>query len=396
MPKIRIFNPEHDLALAFGGTNYTAPPMARLLRRDLQMLPAWFSSGDEYILSQNKDSDNRWLEKINLRYGMNVKAIDIGDIAQFDEIIPWGWNRFLWHRLQLDGAKEVALPSETDIDNIRTLSHRRISIKIHKMFRDMIPSLRDITPCEYDNINDVIDFARRYPCAYTKAPWSSSGKGIYRALDIDGLDFTRWCSGIIKRQGSIMCEQPLDSVMDFAMEFQCSEGRTSFIGYSVFNNDTHSSFCGGMLGTTALLHTLIATALGNDSLLSLVQECAIKILDTLIAPYYTGYAGLDMMIYSDKDGSLQINPCIELNLRTTMGVVSSIIGNRFLAEGSSGTFHVEFHKTTVTEDYIHQMEDANPLQLTPDGKIIHGTQFLTPIYPDSQYTAHITVKDPIK
>ena len=38
--ELYIFNPENDLALAFGEEGYTAPTTALQLKRDLQMLPA--------------------------------------------------------------------------------------------------------------------------------------------------------------------------------------------------------------------------------------------------------------------------------------------------------------------------------------------------------------------
>lgn len=391
MKVVRIFNPEHDLALAFGGTNYTPPPMARLLRRDLQLLPMWIGDNGECVLSQGDDIDNSWIEDMNNVYELGVEVTTTEQIPYFDAFSPWGWNHFLRRRLFLDGAKESALPSIEDVDNIRKLSHRRISIEIHRMFLDRVKGLRDIIPIECYDIEAVLDFARKYPCAYTKAPWSSSGKGIYRALDIDGLDFTRWCSGIIKRQGSIMCECPLDAVLDFAMEFKCEGGKTQFVGYSIFNNDTHSSFSGGLIGSTDFLHTQLVSTLGNESLLCDVQAAAVNIIDNLIAPQYNGYLGLDMMIYRDENGELCLNPCIELNLRTTMGVVSSIIGNKLLAHDVNGTFHVDFHKEEITVDYRKDLQTKYPLQLTSDGKIKSGVQFLTPLYSGSQYTAYIKV-----
>lgn len=393
MHRLRIFNPEHDLALAFGGTNYTPPPMARLLRRDLQMLPTWISGNNDFILSQNHEIDNIWLDTINSRYNIGIKTATINDITKFDKIEPWGWNLFLKRRLSLDGAKECALPSENDIENIRRLSHRRVSIDIHRMFLEKIPTLQNNTPCEFSSMDDVLDFASKHPKAYTKAPWSSSGKGIYRALDISGLDFTRWCSGIIKRQGSIMCEKPLNSVLDFAMEFKCENGSTSFIGYSIFNNDTHCSFSSSLLMSTQQLHNKISSTLGNEDLLLNVRNSANEILDSLIAPHYNGYLGIDMMIYTDNENKLHINPCIELNLRTTMGVVSSIIGNQFVDESSAGTFHVEFHKSAITPDYISNLEQQYPLHLSDNRKIISGIQFLTPLYPDSQYCSYINIKN---
>lgn len=391
MSKICIFNPEHDLALAFGGTNYTPPPMARLLQRDLQMLPIWISEDKDFIFTQNPEIDSIWLEQLKSHYDLNNEITSSKDITAFDKIEAWGWNRFLWHRLKLAGVKTSALPTENDIENIRNLSHRRISIKIHQYFLQELPFLQNNIPIELNSIDKIKDFARLYPKAYVKAPWSSSGKGIYRALDIEALDFNRWCSGILKRQGSLLCEKPLNAILDFAMEFCLKNGKTKFIGYSIFNNDSHCSFNGGLLMPTEQLQQKIETTLGNKELLFQVKECAIKILDKLVAPFYNGYAGMDMMIYRDNYNSMQLNPCIELNLRTTMGIVSSIIGNRFLADGASGTFNVEFHKSIISENYRIEMEQKHPLIISNDGKIKSGVQFLTPLYPDSQYCAYITV-----
>ena len=70
-----IFNPEHDLALAYGTEGYTAPPRARILRRDLQLLPAWYCRGGETadILSQNVEEDTAWLDKMSA-------LIDVGSL----------------------------------------------------------------------------------------------------------------------------------------------------------------------------------------------------------------------------------------------------------------------------------------------------------------------------
>ncbi len=391
MPKLRIFNPEHDMALAFGGTNYTPTPLAQKLRRDLQMLPAWFSASNDSILSRNPELDSTWAECINKRYKTSIKAVSTQEVGAFNDIEPWGWNRYLRRRLFLDGVQECFLPSEECINDIWNLSHRRISISFHHEFMERIPELQDNIPIESSDLNEVIDFARKHPKAYVKAPWSSSGKGVYRALDINALDFTRWCSGIIKRQGSIMCEKPLCSIMDFAMEFRCDNGKTSFVGYSVFNNDTHSSFSGGLVMPTNALEDKIIAAIGNKELLLKVKECAMTILDKLIAPHYTGYAGIDMMVYRDENGYARINPCIELNLRTTMGIVTCSISNRFISPGSYGEFHIEFHKDTITKDYILDLEHKYPVQITDDNKIKSGVQMLTPLYQDSQYCAFIHI-----
>ncbi|MBR2415885.1 MAG: hypothetical protein IKB11_03925 [Bacteroidaceae bacterium] len=48
--KLHIFNPENDLALADGNSNYCPPPMARAIARDLAALPLWYASGCDCVL----------------------------------------------------------------------------------------------------------------------------------------------------------------------------------------------------------------------------------------------------------------------------------------------------------------------------------------------------------
>lgn len=46
-----IFNPEHDLALASGETNYMAPASARQMALELALLPMWYAGEEEMVLA---------------------------------------------------------------------------------------------------------------------------------------------------------------------------------------------------------------------------------------------------------------------------------------------------------------------------------------------------------
>lgn len=50
MSVLYLFNPENDLALANGGKNYTPPPLARTIARDLSTLPLWYATEGENII----------------------------------------------------------------------------------------------------------------------------------------------------------------------------------------------------------------------------------------------------------------------------------------------------------------------------------------------------------
>ena len=46
-----LFNPDQDLALASGETNYMAPASARKMAEELALLPIWFADGECSVLA---------------------------------------------------------------------------------------------------------------------------------------------------------------------------------------------------------------------------------------------------------------------------------------------------------------------------------------------------------
>lgn len=50
------------------------------------------------------------------------------------------------------------------------------------------------------------------------------------------------------------------------------------------------------------------------------------------------------MVYRKSGGALAVNPCVEVNLRTTMGVVSSALGDNVVHSGCEGVMRVLYHK----------------------------------------------------
>ncbi len=390
-----IFNPEHDLALAYGNEGYTAPPRAQLLRRDLQMLPAWYCLKGADILSQNTSDDNHWLGQMEQLVGMKANAISINRLqCRHSRYHPWGWDLDLRQRLLNVGIPCEDLPSRENMLKIQQLSHRRTSIIIHQRLKDVTGINFSPIPIEVNNVAEIRHFNAAHPCCYIKAPWSGSGKGIYRVLNADCRSFATWAQGIINRQGSIMCEQPFDKVLDFAMEFQCTEGKTSFAGYSVFVNDNHCSYDSSIVATQATLEHTIISQLGasNAHLLTIVSDALCAILSDIITPYYEGYLGIDMMVYNDN-GTIRLNPCVELNLRMTMGVVSSFIADRIIQEGgTSATFRVTYFKShEELAAFMHHNFYTNA-PVIDDHKLISGFMPLTPIYNDSQFLAYLAAK----
>ena len=321
MTDVYLFNPEHDLALAHGAHNYTAPPFARQLRFDLRLLPAWLMPAGAYIAIPDNapiDEDLLWLKKHHLE----VIPVPISQIADLSpcRIHPWGWDAALRYQLRQVGISSDSLPSDEQLEWIRRLSHRRMTIAVHQALRDgFSPHPVELSDCEA-----VLEFAKANPGCYLKMPWSGSGKGIYRVIDSQGdRHVPRWIDGALRRQGSLLCEVGLNRIQDFAIECECSCGKTRLTGYSVFDSDFHSQFGTGRVAPMNELHQFL---LGQYPHLDEVVENVLSALDNIVAAHYDGPVGIDMMLYKQENGVVALNPCVEINLRMTMGMVTAAMG----------------------------------------------------------------------
>ena len=334
MKDVYLFNPEHDLALAHGAHNYTAPPFARQLRHDLRLLPSWVAPVGSYIAVPNDaplDEDFQWL----IDHHLDVTPIPTSQIAGMGpcRIHPWGWDAALRYQLMQVGVSRDFLPTDEQLESIRRLSHRRTSIAIHLALGE------DFSPCpvELNTQEDVVSFMNQNPGCYLKMPWSGSGKGIYRVIDPqDDHHVPRWIEGALRRQGSLLCELGLDKVQDFAIECNCRDGITSLMGYSVFESDFHSQFGTGLVAPMEELHQLLLKQ--YPDLDARVGE-VLKAMDSIVAPRYNGPLGIDMMLFRNTKGIIDLNPCVEINLRMTMGMITSAMGSR---HGLCGRFSLVF------------------------------------------------------
>ena len=247
-------------------------------------------------------------------------------------IHPWGWDAALRYQLLQSGVSPGYLPNDEQLDGIRQLSHRRVSIAVHQALGEAF----SLCPVELTTRDDVVAFMNQHPGCYLKMPWSGSGKGIYRVMDPQGdRHVLRWIDGALHRQGSLLCEAGLDKVQDFAVECMCGDGMTSFMGYSVFDSDFHSQFGTGRVAPMEELHQFL---IGMYPDLDQVIAQVITAIDDMIAPHYNGPLGIDMMLYHDAKGTIALNPCVEINLRMTMGMITGAMGER---HGLRGNFMIE-------------------------------------------------------
>lgn len=106
------------------------------------------------------------------------------------------------------------------------------------------------------------------------------------------------------------------------MEFESDgQGKVRYLGLSLFHTQ-NGAYTGNVLATEEVKIEMISHYI-PASLLKFIQEKICSILGPLYRDRYTGPFGVDMMVVSGDDHQhFTLNPCVEINLRRTMGHVA--------------------------------------------------------------------------
>ena len=303
-----IFNPETDMAMASGRECYTAPLSVRKFAANLALLPALYAPEGSIILTDYDISpDTPYIDIVRRR---NLKVVRLKRGLAPAEIEPWGWNPALRETLHRAGISDRFLPLESQIAQCRRLAHRATAAKVASHFKE--PKERDLLPLFCRSLEQAIDQAeRRERKVVVKLPWSSSGRGVFISPD------NRTLKNLMSRQGGVMIEPLWDNVFDFASEWRCFDGRAEFMGWSVFQNSRAGNYMGNIVATQTCLKDMISAHCNEESLNSAIRTLESS-LTKEVASCYNGPLGVDMLC--DRTGD--INPCVEINLRRTMGHIA--------------------------------------------------------------------------
>ena len=346
-----VFNPEHDLALASGLSNFTAPHAGRRLRADLGYLPALWAGEDDCVLVEHVDQARRAYGRLRARVGGSpCRFVDKSQLPHLpiDRVSPWGWDLALRAALIRYGVPAEACPSESDIASIRDLSHRRLAAEVLSSLvpHSCVPSVASVLrpsasflekSVEATSVDIVEAYLLHHPRLVLKAPWSSSGRGV-RFIDGELSDYHRgWLRNIIAQQGSVMVEPLYPKVKDFGMEFEAlPDGTIRYLGLSLFDT-RNGAYTGNIIASEEDKLDMINRYVPVSSIVD-VREKLISALSDVFTSHassqsshpYTGPFGVDMMILSRPDGQgFSIHPCVEINLRRTMGHVAIDMANAF-------------------------------------------------------------------
>lgn len=317
--KLLVFNPEHDLALAANLSNFTAPHAGRQLRADLGFIPAIWAAANDFVLVENvEDAERRFLRLTRRPFGRFI-AKELLCKLQFSAVDVWGWDLAIRAYLLRWGVEAVVMPTVTQIDAIRQLSHRRHAMQLLESLQ--MPGTIGCAS-ETDQMDIIADRLHRGEHLVVKAPWSSSGRGV-RFMEGDMNIYDKgWVRHVIEKQGSVMVEPYYNKVKDFGMEFVSDgKGLVSYVGLSLFQT-SNGAYTGNILASEDEKEHMISHYISVD-LLKAIRQKICTLMGVLLKDRYAGAFGIDMMVVRRDDGDgFLLHPCVEINLRRTMGHVA--------------------------------------------------------------------------
>lgn len=342
--QLHIFNPEHDLALAAGHIHFNPPAAAVKLRDALGFLPAfWANDGDWVLVNDvnrtevNAASFSPWLA--------NVRWVTPDMLSQWlkdgttgcVKPDPWGWDTSVRDELLKMRVPKEWLLDDNGLEKIRQLSSRIHACEaLREMNADLLGVIGESLPVYC--VDELLDKLSLWGKIVMKAPWSSSGRGVMSVEGSLSDSLVSWARHVIGKQGYLIVEKYLDKTQDFAMEFYAGEnGKTEYVGLSLF--DTRNAAYTGNIIAPEVEKVNTLQRLLPGQLLDDVKTWLCQYLSSMLAGNYVGPLGVDMMVVKGPDGLL-LDPCVEINLRRTMGHLAvslsrhnDLAGSRFVIDG---------------------------------------------------------------
>ena len=422
---VHYFNPGHETAVLNGSKYYQPSRRIAKMQEDLALLPVWYAEPEDYVMVKGKrykvkgtrpdfftfhpEPFTFYPEPVEL-WGISPQAIHYFDTLN---------NQYGW-QLQIPEWKE----------EYRFLGSRFAAQKALASLMKAIPEIeKDILPQFYSTVEDIenqtslrgrspkqsrenqqdwiasLQAARNDDAIFSpfvfpplsdkfiiKSPYSSSGRGLLWLSPGKLPQSERQIiSGMLKKQSQVSLEKALDKQLDFSMHFEITqEKETRFTGYSVFQTNVKGAYESSLLTNQEILEKQI-TDLIDKRLLQKVQKTLTWILHEMYAPYYIGNLGVDMLVYFSGN-QFRLNPCVEINMRKSMGYLAIRLFENHICPTSQGLFFVEYHKTSQTLNEKHiALQKQYPLQIK-NNKICSGYLNLCPVTETTNYSAYVIVR----
>lgn len=398
------FNPTCEYAVNNGSENWQPNKLLQKMEYDLEMLPVYLANSSDFIISNHYPSE-KFIARLT-QAGLTLpEFICKNDISIYskhktiiDKLIPWGWSpaeHKLLKPLKLFCSESFQKsPVYNWQEEHRNLFSRRFAIQILNRLLSRLDLQILISEDDVGVIcstkTEVEKQLLIWDKLMIKAPWSSSGRGL-QPISKTPVHEKVWekINGIIKDQGYVIVEPLFNKVFDFALQFEMKKGKVKLLGTSNFITDAKGQYQGNYLNGEQQNFNPQIIAI-TQIITENISRVIIDILENSdLAIYYEGNFGVDMLIYRDKHNHLKINPCLEINVRQSMGLLSLQL-EKLIMPKKPGIYQTYYNPKKSFFEFATEMEKLHPLEIS-NLKIQSGFFPLIDYHETTQFGAYIFV-----
>ncbi len=358
MNKLFVFNAGHEEALRVPiKQNYTPSKEILKIRADLAPLMLYFAEEGDYVwLWANGEQADRLV---------NHKGEEVTNYESLPKLLVclWALDGHLLKELEAKAssfALDLELPQISDA--YLQLSHRSSSLEMLRYLNQHWSKCEELYPHWFypnktegnrdQRLNHYLkeQKSKGYTELLIKRAYTSSGRGL--------SSFTLPCSEQnkqlilrqIQRWGGLSLEPKLNLLEDWAIEYYIDKkGEVSFVALSKFKTNNFGAYQGNILKAQKELYQELYKLLG-EQLPKLINSHK-AFFKQHLKGRYNGYIGVDMFVYKSKGGGIKLHPCVEINLRCTMGLVAHLVyeqeKDKTLNKSTSvATYHVDYIRGT--------------------------------------------------
>lgn len=330
---LHLFNPSHDEALAAHSPYYSPSKIAQKLASQWALLPSlWANDGDAVYIPTNAE---QLLEaKVLQVNGKQIRLVQRSDMnprfwQTISQVQPWGWDALVKHQLVKMNAPTELLPTDEALEQIRQLSSRQTTADVLPMLVDRLTAYAALpmVGCSYivDNWEELMQLVDDYGNVMVKSLWSCSGRGVFPLNAHPSASVVGRVHKLLQQQGAIEVEPLYKGVTDFALEFDAkAKDGVTYRGLSLFRTTVRGGY---MANVVQPQEQLQAHLFSMFQPLQTGFDLLCKVCEQVLTAYfskaaYCGPLGIDMMLVQLPDGTTALHPCIEVNVRRTMGYVA--------------------------------------------------------------------------
>jgi len=405
LPDIYIFNPTCEMAIANGTVSYMPPENLRQFETEACVLPMYFAQKQDIVLCTQLP-DFAFVQKMTklgfdlpffLQTEQALASIEFVEQAK-NRLLPWGWSAAMHHKMRgLKSSCSQAFRQSPVADwkiEYKQLYSRKAALHIlQSILNNCISDFyidRNEIPEVCQSIEEVEQQLNGRKNIVVKAPFSSSGRGLLflRNGELKGYKL-HWLEGILKTTDYVMVETLLDVVQNISFHYHIENQKVTNIGISTFHTTSNGQYLSSNINNhftqlTENLQIFVHQTIGRAQ-----ADVNLALQKSNFAKLYEGFLGVDALLFTDRSGSLKIQPCLEINLRYNMGLLALILEKK-LHPHAKGTLNTAHFKAKDYHLFCAQNEATKPVVIR-DGKIAEGFFSLIPYSEKNRFGVWVDV-----